>query len=617
MKSFLIYCSGANKKILYECPSEMTKFSCIGGTVLFTSIFAFFSSSYALYRTFSEYNNALYYSYAFGILWALMIFNLDRYILCSIKKFQNKIIEFIMLLPRLFLAVIIAITIAKPLEVRILENKIIRKIHENKIYSINNDIKKSQEAFQKATDEIDEYDELLYNNLLEQNKIPEHIKTLNTAYQECEKDYKQSYSEYHKREQQLSIERSKLRDQYYKIISDIRIVERNILSQKKIINDIQSLTNKKIKAISKLKRLEDELSVLKEKKVVTGNKQWRKYKLLEKLKKSIKDRKKECKNLENKLDSKMKTYQKNLQNEIKLLQDKKKVCIDKVDYYKKALDDVKTISENINNIAYTHTFITQLEALGDLTKVKYSTMWWVKIMIVVLFITIETTPVLLRFITSEGPYDRLYNSENEREINSFLAKQDYINKIEQLQYDESFKQQSKAIYDYYQMLTDANCDLICKYFKKLNDFRTQKLNEIFKKWDISKTYEDIEKEFMNIYSALHINFSEFINEILKNKNANANIKNDKKRMNNSEFQCSNNDKDTDEKKSFSVIINICLIIFSVMCILCCLILVYSHFPKKLAHIATVISILFAGISSLTSIATWLKDSIFLKKGMKE
>ena len=608
MKTFLIYCSGANKEILNECPSEITKFSCIGGTVLFTSIFAFIASSYAFYSTFSEYDNSLYYSYLFGVLWALMIFNLDRYILCSIKKSQNKIYEFFLVLPRLFIAVLIAITIAKPLEIKLLENKIIRQIYENNIKSTNNDIIDSKKDLQKATNEIEKYDELLHKNLVKQNKIPDHIETLNKTYQECEKDYKQSYSEYYKKRQQLKIERSDLLDQYYKILSDIRLLESNILSQKKIISDNPSLTNEKIKAITELKRLENELSILKEKETITKNSRWRKYNLLKELQSAIADKKRLCNNFKKNLKSKIKKYQDNLQKELDLIHAKKRICIDKLNQYKESLDTVKARSESINKIAYAHTFITQLEALGDLTSVKYSTMWCVQVMIMILFITIETTPVLLRFMSSDGPYDRLFKSENESEIHSFLSKKDYTNKIEKLQYEESFKQQSKTIRNYYQILIDENYNLINNYFKKLHDFRLQKLDDIFKSWDESKTYEYIEKEFMRIYSGLHVNFLHFINEILKNNNANN--QDEKSRVDKSETQEYSNDEV--KKNSFIIFMNICLIIFTVMCILCLLMLLYSRAPTKFANIATIISIFFAGIGSLTSIANWLDFSIFKK-----
>ena len=611
MKSFLIYCSGANKKVLQECPSEITKFICIGGTVLFTSIFAFISSSYALYRTFSEYYYALYYSYIFGIIWALMIFNLDRYILCSIKKYRNKLYEFFIILPRLFLAVLIAITIAKPLEVKIMENKIIRKIHENKLNSFNNDIKNAQVTFDKTTLEINDYDEMLRNNITKQNELPDHINILSNAYQECEQDYKQCYSEYHKKRQQLKIERSDLLEQYNTIQSEIRLVNNKIVEQKQILNDNPSLTDKHIKALSELKRLEYELTALKEKAIVIKNNRWRRYKLLEELQTSTRERRNECKKLENKLNKKVKEFKNNLDKEMEFVRYKKQLCKDRLEHNKISLDNIKTISEDINNIAYTHTFVTQLEALGTLTKDKYSTMWWVKIMIMILFITIETSPVLLRFISSEGPYDKLIQIESEKEINSFSSNYDYQNKIHQLQFESSMKQQTKSINDYFQMLIESNRNFLCNFFSKLDDARNQKLQDIFKDWKDSKTYKDIEKEFMSIYSGqnnIFLEFSQFISGF-KNKNVN---NQEKKEMNKTDHEFTQYQPDQGNN-IISITINLCLIIFTAMCIIGCLLWLYSKSPKDYAYIATIVSILLAGVSTLTNLGTWFKESIFIKK----
>ncbi|MFN8364793.1 MAG: DUF4407 domain-containing protein [Cloacibacterium normanense] len=76
-------CSGSNLHIYKKSPSEWNKYAAgIGGIVLFTAVFATLSASYAMFTVFEE----VWISAGFGILWGLMIFNLDRYIVSSIKK---------------------------------------------------------------------------------------------------------------------------------------------------------------------------------------------------------------------------------------------------------------------------------------------------------------------------------------------------------------------------------------------------------------------------------------------------------------------------------------------------------------------------------------------------
>ena len=114
-------CSGADTDILKTCSkAEQTKFAGIGGTVFFTAVMAFIAASYALFTVFNNYYTALF----FGLVWGLLIFNLDRFIVATIKKQDNKWKEIWQATPRIILAIIIAIVISKPLEMKLFEKEI-------------------------------------------------------------------------------------------------------------------------------------------------------------------------------------------------------------------------------------------------------------------------------------------------------------------------------------------------------------------------------------------------------------------------------------------------------------------------------------------------------------
>ena len=118
LKRFFIFCSGADTDILGQCSAgEQTKYAGIGATVVFTAVMAFIASAYALYTVFDNYIASIF----FGFIWGLLIFNLDRFIVSTIKKRDKGFDEFIQAAPRIILAVIIAIVIAKPLELKIFE----------------------------------------------------------------------------------------------------------------------------------------------------------------------------------------------------------------------------------------------------------------------------------------------------------------------------------------------------------------------------------------------------------------------------------------------------------------------------------------------------------------
>lgn len=124
-QKFLMVCSGGNIHILRKTPSEWNKFAGIGGIVLFTAVFATLSAGYAMYTVFDEIWTAI----GFGLLWGLMIFNLDRYIVSSIKKTGTWWNQILMAIPRLILATFLGIIISKPLELKIFEKEVNKQLN--------------------------------------------------------------------------------------------------------------------------------------------------------------------------------------------------------------------------------------------------------------------------------------------------------------------------------------------------------------------------------------------------------------------------------------------------------------------------------------------------------
>ncbi|WP_396195415.1 DUF4407 domain-containing protein [Flavobacterium sp.] len=121
LKRFFLLCSGVDTNIVNSCSNgEQNKYAGIGATVFFTAIMAFIAASYALYTVFDNVYTAIF----FGLIWGFLIFNLDRFIVSTIKKRDSFLDEFIQASPRIVLAIIIAIVISKPLEIKIFEKEI-------------------------------------------------------------------------------------------------------------------------------------------------------------------------------------------------------------------------------------------------------------------------------------------------------------------------------------------------------------------------------------------------------------------------------------------------------------------------------------------------------------
>lgn len=121
LKRFFITCSGADRDIIYTCANgEQNKYAGIGATVFFTAVLAFIAACYALYTVFDNVYTAIF----FGFIWGLLIFNLDRFIVSTIRKRNRFLQELLQATPRIALAVIIAIVISKPLEIKIFQKEI-------------------------------------------------------------------------------------------------------------------------------------------------------------------------------------------------------------------------------------------------------------------------------------------------------------------------------------------------------------------------------------------------------------------------------------------------------------------------------------------------------------
>ena len=120
IKRFFWICSGVHIPLLTKCEVEASRYVGIGATIFFTGLFAALAASYALYTVFDNG----WIASAFGLVWGLMIFNLDRYIVSSMRKEGNTLREIKTAVPRILLAVLISLVIAKPLELKIFEKEI-------------------------------------------------------------------------------------------------------------------------------------------------------------------------------------------------------------------------------------------------------------------------------------------------------------------------------------------------------------------------------------------------------------------------------------------------------------------------------------------------------------
>ncbi|RLD77129.1 MAG: DUF4407 domain-containing protein [Bacteroidetes bacterium] len=117
---FFSWCSGARLYLLKSCPTDYNKYFGIGMIVFLTGIMASITGFFALYMIFDSY----WIAAVFGVFWGILIFFLDWFIVASLKKEEKFISEFLFSVPRIILAVLLAVVISKPLELKLFEKEI-------------------------------------------------------------------------------------------------------------------------------------------------------------------------------------------------------------------------------------------------------------------------------------------------------------------------------------------------------------------------------------------------------------------------------------------------------------------------------------------------------------
>ena len=131
VNEFLWLCSGVNRKILRQCPTEYAKYAGMGGTIFFTACMAALSGGYAISTVFDNTLIAI----SFGIFWGMLIFNLDRLIVNTMYSDGKVTIswqELVSGLPRIVMAIFLGIVISTPLELKIFEDAIDIQIEQDK-----------------------------------------------------------------------------------------------------------------------------------------------------------------------------------------------------------------------------------------------------------------------------------------------------------------------------------------------------------------------------------------------------------------------------------------------------------------------------------------------------
>ena len=132
-KRFFFWLSGAGSETLEQCPTwEQRKYVAFGATVLVPCAFAFIACAYAL-STLTENPRVIY---PVALVWAFIILTIDRALLASYRPYMSFFRKFSQFSLRLVVAVLMGITIAHPLVLLLFRDTISSVIEKDRAAEI-------------------------------------------------------------------------------------------------------------------------------------------------------------------------------------------------------------------------------------------------------------------------------------------------------------------------------------------------------------------------------------------------------------------------------------------------------------------------------------------------
>ncbi len=169
--NFFIWCAGSDKNVLDKCDNATSiKHMGIGTLVLIPAILGFISMSYAL-STIDKLSGSPFFYIIGGLIWGIIVFAFDRFIVSTHRKQQKNIDEFknITFYLRLFFAVVLGIIVSHPFVMLYFDGSIAEKIISDR----DNLVKVEERNYQQSYDTLN----VRLNGLLQTKRCNEQLLT--------------------------------------------------------------------------------------------------------------------------------------------------------------------------------------------------------------------------------------------------------------------------------------------------------------------------------------------------------------------------------------------------------------------------------------------------------
>lgn len=435
---FLWTVAGAELDILEKSRTDHKKFAAIGATILMTAFIAFCAgTSAAWYFTLSgdETSGSLGWAMLFGLIWALLIFCIDRSLVITLKKDPSAKRQkfWVPLLSRSALACIIAFMVSIPLELVIFEDF----IAEQKFFFDESSAKELSESTRAHREEG-----VLSGEIDRSTSTMSRLDSLNIGLR----------SNVSSLNAQIQAERNKLnkpttnafitaKSQYDNYSSQINTAQRNLANatnatdSARYTNEITRLRNQRRpywrtmdseknawndKINKKIKELEGERSIAED--LVAQN---------------TTDYARESERLARNRD-----IRDSLATERgKIIQD-----------FRQTSNNGNHFIQNYRILEYA---VWKRDANGELPTELFF-LWMIRL----LFFIIEILPTVVKIVTPIGSYDRMVHAE-EKQVMTYLESDEYIERIRNM-HDIELKSREEQLQKQHQIELELKTDILEK-----------------------------------------------------------------------------------------------------------------------------------------------------------
>lgn len=410
IQRFLWSCAGVDIEVLEQCSSDHKKYTSIGAIIFIVACLA----SLAMYFAASTIISNPFAAIVVALIWGIMILMLDRLIVSTIRNDEDTTTrdKWIAAIPRIVLAMIIAVVISRPIEVQIFSQEIKKQVTKDRIleqnYVKDQLVKGSSLGHLAETDTSLVQQEKSNQALLlvediptsEYQRLKNELRFAEAEFREAEKGKNTSDYNFSKRELKKIEEASTNNDTYFESYD-----KKNWVDEAKTTYTI----SKERRFRSEWQRKQENWQEIVNGVINTINKAKRKMRSIEK--QMIQEQKKYHESIAltiSEINSRRDSIQKEREKE------NQKIEMDAGEFEGESNDSIPS-------------FFTQMRALSNLghdidesgNRAGLNLFWWAKWFILLLFFVVEISPVFVKIISPSGAYDEAYLKKQSTDLQIF------------------------------------------------------------------------------------------------------------------------------------------------------------------------------------------------------